>query len=114
VKPPVFMCDRKIHEQIVSPLPDRPFFLAIIGSAGTGNTIMMINLLPNKQANRRAFHAVHVVMPPHNVTSRKLVVVIVFSPLPRIEGQAYARWRVVTGGAAIISDEGVRGSSRGL
>ena len=71
VKPPAFLCDRKIHEQIVSPLPDRPFFLAIIGSAGTGKTSMLINLLSSKQAYRRAFHAVHVVMPPHSVASLK-------------------------------------------
>jgi pantothenate kinase-related protein Tda10 len=48
VKAPAFLCDRKIHEQIVSPLPDRPFFLAIIDSAGTGKTSMSINILSNK------------------------------------------------------------------
>jgi hypothetical protein len=71
VKPPVFLCDRKIHEKIVSPLPDRPFFLAIIGSAGTGKTSMLINILSSKQAYRRAFHAVHVAMPPHSGASIK-------------------------------------------
>jgi hypothetical protein len=69
VRPPAFLCDRKIHEQIVSPLPNRPFFLAIIGSAGTGKSSMLINLLSSKQTYRWAFHAVHVVMPPHNVAS---------------------------------------------
>jgi hypothetical protein len=71
VKPPAFVCDRKIHEHIVSPPPDRPFFLAIIGSAGTGKTSMPINVMSSKQAYRRAFHAVHVVMPPHSVASLK-------------------------------------------
>jgi KaiC/GvpD/RAD55 family RecA-like ATPase len=65
------MCDKKIHEQIVSPLPNRPFFMAIIGSAGTGKTSMLVNLLSSKQAYRKAFHHVHVVMPPHSVASLK-------------------------------------------
>jgi KaiC/GvpD/RAD55 family RecA-like ATPase len=71
VKPPVFLCDKKIHDQIVSPLPDRPFFMAIIGSAGTGKTSMLVNLLSSKQAYRKAFHHVHVVMPSHSVASLK-------------------------------------------
>jgi hypothetical protein len=37
-----------------------------------------------------------------------------FLPLPRMEEEAYARRRAAKGGASIISDEGVRGSSRGL
>jgi hypothetical protein len=41
-------------------------------------------------------------------------VVLVFSPLPRRKGETYARRISETGGAAIISDEGVCGSSRGL
>jgi hypothetical protein len=35
VKPHAFLCDKKIHEQVVDPLPSRPFFMAIIGSRGT-------------------------------------------------------------------------------
>jgi KaiC/GvpD/RAD55 family RecA-like ATPase len=71
VKPPAFLCDKKIHEQIVSPLPDRPFFMAIIGSAGTGKTSTLVNLLSSKQAYRKAFHHVHIVMPSHSVASLK-------------------------------------------
>jgi hypothetical protein len=70
-KPPAFLCDRKIHEHIVSPLPDRLFFMAIIRSAGTGKNNMMINLMSTKQAYLRAFHAKHVVMPPHSVACLK-------------------------------------------
>jgi hypothetical protein len=71
LKTPAFLCDRKIHEQIHSPLRDRPFFLAIIGSAGTCKTCMLLNMLSSKKACRRAFHALHVVMPPHSVASLK-------------------------------------------
>jgi hypothetical protein len=36
MKPPAFLYGKKIHDQVVEPLPSRPFFMAIIGSAGTG------------------------------------------------------------------------------
>jgi len=71
VNPPAFLCDKKIHDQVVEPLPNRPFFMAIIGSAGTGKTSMLINLISSKQAYRKAFHHVHVVMPSHSVASLK-------------------------------------------
>ena len=69
MKLPAFLCDKKIHDQVVDPLPNRPFFMAIIGSAGTGKTSMLVNLLSSKQAYRKAFYHVHVVMPPHSVAS---------------------------------------------
>jgi hypothetical protein len=65
------MCDRKIHEHIISPLPNQPYFLAIIGSADTDKTGMLISMLSNKHAHRRAFHAVHVVMPQHIIARMK-------------------------------------------
>ena len=71
VKPPAFLCDRPIHPQIQEPLPKTPFFMAIIGSAGSGKTSMMINLLTSPDAYKKAFHAVHVVMPSHSVASLK-------------------------------------------
>ena len=45
--------------------------MAIIGSAGSGKTSMMVNLLTSPQAYKKAFHAVHVVMPSHSVASLK-------------------------------------------
>jgi hypothetical protein len=71
VNPPAFLCDKKIHDQVVEPLPNRPFFMAIIRSAGTGKTSMLINLVSSKQAYRKAFHHVHVVMPSNSVASLK-------------------------------------------
>jgi KaiC/GvpD/RAD55 family RecA-like ATPase len=68
-KPPAFLCDKKIHDQVVEPLPNHPFFTAIIGYAGTGKTSMLANFLSRRQAYRKGFHHVHVVMPPHNVAS---------------------------------------------
>lgn len=69
LKPPSFRCDAKIHEQIVEPLPSRPFFMAVIGSAGSGKTSLAVNLLTSCQAYRKAFDRVHVIMPPHSVAS---------------------------------------------
>jgi hypothetical protein len=45
---------------------------------------------------------------------RRPVVAMVFFPLPREEGGAHARRKIAMEGAAITSDKGVRGSSRGL
>lgn len=70
-KPPAFVCDKCIHEQIEDPLPKSPFFMCIIGSAGSGKTSLAVNLLTSKQAYKRAFHHVHVVMPPRSVESLK-------------------------------------------
>ena len=71
LRPPEFLCDRPIHQQIQDPLPKTPFFMAIIGSAGSGKTSMMVNLLTSCQAYKKAYHAVHIVMPSHSVASLK-------------------------------------------
>ena len=67
--PPVFKCDKCISDQIEPPLPSRPHFMTIVGSAESGKTSFMINLLKNKAAYRRVYESVHVVMPPHSVAS---------------------------------------------
>ena len=45
--------------------------MAIIGSAGSGKTGMMVNLLTSYQAYKKAFLTVHIVMPSHSVASLK-------------------------------------------
>ncbi len=57
IKPPEFSCDQPIHKKIVPPLPCTPFFLTITGSAGSGKTSMLVNLLTSPQAYKKAFHA---------------------------------------------------------
>ena len=69
LKPPEFLCDRVIHRQIEPPLPDTSFFLNIIGGPGQGKTSMLVNLLSSRQAYKRAFNHVHVVMPPSSCAS---------------------------------------------
>jgi len=64
-----FLCDKPIHKQVDPPLPNCPFFMAIIGSAGSGKTSMMVNLLTSEQAYKEVFRSVHIVMPSHSVAS---------------------------------------------
>lgn len=71
LKPPVFKCDKPIHPQITAPLPPTAFFWAIIGSAGSGKTSLLINLLTSRQAYCKAFERVHVIIPSHSVSSLK-------------------------------------------
>ena len=71
LNPPEFSCDRPIHKQIVTPLPCTPFFHTITGSAGSGKTSMLDNLLTSPQAYKKAFHAVHCIIPAHIVASLK-------------------------------------------
>lgn len=71
LKAPEFLCDSVIHKQIEYPLPNRPFFMTIVGSAGSGKTSLAITLLNSRQAYKRVFDSVHVVMPSHSVGSLK-------------------------------------------
>ena len=71
LNPPEFSCDRPIHKQIVPPLPCTPFFLTITGSAGGGKTSTLVNLLTSPQTYKKAFHAVHCIIPSHSEASSK-------------------------------------------
>ena len=71
MNPPKFACDTCLSKQIEPPLPSKHFFMAIAGSAGSGKTSMMVNLITSKQAYKRVYHAVHVIMPSHSVASLK-------------------------------------------
>ena len=71
LSPPEFSCDHPIHKQIVPPLPCTPFFMTITGSAGSGKTSMLVNLLTSPQACKKALHAVHCIIPSHSVASLK-------------------------------------------
>lgn len=71
LRPPQFKCDKVISGSIESPLPNTAFFMAIIGSAGSGKTSVMLNLLTQKDCYKKAFDRVHVVIPSHSVASMK-------------------------------------------
>ena len=70
-KPPEFLCDKCIHTQITPPLPSTAHAMMICGAPGSGKTSMMVSLLTEKQAYRKAFDHVFVVMPPSSARSLK-------------------------------------------
>ena len=70
-KPPDFLCDKVIHPQITPPLPQTAHAMLICGAPGSGKTSMMVSLLQEKQAYRKVFDHVFVVMPPSSARSLK-------------------------------------------
>ena len=84
LSPPEFSCDRPIHKQIVPPLPCTPFFVAIMGSAGSGKTSMLVNLLTSPHAYKNAFHTLHCIIRAHSVASLKKNI---FSKHPRMHDE---------------------------
>ena len=45
--------------------------MTITGSTGCGKTSILVNLLKSPHAYKKAFHAVHCIIPAHSVTSLK-------------------------------------------
>ena len=70
-KAPEFVCDKVISTQIESPLPNTAHAMMIVGAPGSGKTSMMVSLLQEKQAYKKAFDNVHVIMPPSSSRSLK-------------------------------------------
>ncbi len=71
LNPPEFSSDRPIQNQIVPPLPCTPCFMTIIGSARSGKTSMLVNLLPSAQAYKKILYAEICIIPAHIVASLK-------------------------------------------
>ena len=92
LRTPELLCDKPIHRQVEPPLPNCPFFMAIIGSAGSGKTSMMVSLQASTQAYKKAFHNVHIVMPSHRAASLKKNV---FKNHPRMHDEL--TWSVLDG-----------------
>ena len=70
-KPPDFLCDKCISTTITPPLPQTAHAMLIAGAPGSGKTSMMVSLLQEKQAYRKCFDHVFVVMPPSSARSLK-------------------------------------------
>lgn len=70
---PQMTCDTAIHPQIKPPLPGRrgAFFMVICGIPGSGKTSCMVSLLSSRDAYRKAYDNVFVVMPSHSASSLK-------------------------------------------
>jgi hypothetical protein len=66
--------------------------MVIIGSARSGKTSMMVNLLTSTQAYKKAFHNIHIVMLSHSVAGLKNNV---FKNHPRMHDEL--KWSVLDG-----------------
>jgi len=69
--PPDFLCDKCISSSITPPLPQIAHAMLIAGAPGSGKTSMMVSLLQEKHAYRKAYDHVFVVMPPSSARSLK-------------------------------------------
>ena len=71
VEPPQFKCDRPIGKNVKEPLPNKAFAAALIGSAGSGKTSLMINMLTNEHMYKQCFDHIHLVCPKSSMNSLK-------------------------------------------
>jgi ABC-type lipoprotein export system ATPase subunit len=72
ITPPKMLCDVELGE-IPQPMPDKAFFMMLIGSAGSGKTSFLVSLLTQKKPAiyRRVFENIFVVAPSHSLASIK-------------------------------------------
>ena len=68
---PQITCDSPIHKQIKSPLPNTAFFMAFIGSAGSGKSSAAISWLTHPEMYNKVFHNIFIVMPSSSRASLK-------------------------------------------
>ena len=71
VEPPEFKCDAVIGKDIEEPLPKAAFFMALMGSAGSGKTSLMVNLLTKDGMYKKCFDHVHLIAPEASMKSLK-------------------------------------------
>lgn len=71
VVPPTFVCDQPISKNIKEPLPQTAHFSALVGSAGSGKTSLMVNMLTSDGMYKRCFDHVHMVCPKNSLGSLK-------------------------------------------
>ena len=69
IKAPAFKCDNPIGKDIKPPVPDKAFFWALIGSAGSGKTSLMIHLLTSDDCYKKKFDHVHLIAPKSSMAS---------------------------------------------
>lgn len=71
IKAPQFVCDHPISDTIKDPLPKTAHFAAIIGSAGSGKTSLMVNFLTMPGMYANTFDHVHMCCPKSSLCSLK-------------------------------------------
>ena len=72
IRPPTMLCDVELGE-IPQPMPDKAFFMMLIGSAGSGKTSFLVSLLTQRKPAiyRKVFENIFVVAPSHSLASIK-------------------------------------------
>ena len=72
ITPPKMLCDVELGE-IPQPMPDKAFFMMLIGSAGSGKTSFLVSLLTQRKPTiyRKVFENIFVVAPSHSLASIK-------------------------------------------
>lgn len=71
IEPPEFKCDSTIGKDVEDPLPNTAFFMALMGSAGSGKTSLMINFLTKDGMYKKCFDHVHLIAPDASMKSLK-------------------------------------------
>jgi hypothetical protein len=71
IDPPKFKCDRPIGKNVLEPLPNTSFACAIIGTAGSGKTSLLINMLTQEHMYKQCFDHVHLICPKNSMNSLK-------------------------------------------
>lgn len=72
IRLPKITADAVIDERIPAPLPNTSFFMAVIGTPGSGKSSTAVSLLTSKglsRAYRRAFNHIYIVCPAHSLHS---------------------------------------------
>lgn len=71
VAPPKFKCDSILGKNVEDPLPNAAFFMALLGSAGSGKTSLMVNFLTQPGMYKQCFDHVHLIAPEASMGSLK-------------------------------------------
>ena len=71
LKPPSFVCDKKLSECVVEPFPNLHSFIVLVGTARSGKSLLLINMMTNKNIYYKVFDKVIVCMPIHSMQSMK-------------------------------------------
>lgn len=71
VQPPEFKCDSVISKNIKEPLPNTAFAMALIGSAGSGKTSLMVNMLTDANMYKQCYDHIHLIAPESSMKSLK-------------------------------------------
>ena len=71
LKPPAFVCDTKLSGIVVEPFPNLHSFIVLVGTARSGKSSLLINMMTNKNIYYKVFDKVIVCRPIRSIQSMK-------------------------------------------